>query len=69
MQVPIQDNIHSIIIQQLLHGLTHALVLQVVSGVCIQATHTFLLTGTPADARYLLGMSQATSERRLALTV
>lgn len=39
VQVSIQDNIHSIIIQHLLHGLTHALILQVVSGVCMQATH------------------------------
>lgn len=40
MQVPVQDNIHPIFVQQFLHGFAHALIFQVVSGVCIQAAHT-----------------------------
>ena len=34
MQVTVQDDVNSILVQDLLHGLPHALILQVVSGVC-----------------------------------
>lgn len=34
MQVAVEDDIHTVLIQQCLHGLPHALILQVVSGVC-----------------------------------
>ncbi len=34
MQMTIEDDINPIIVQHLLHGLSHALILQIVSSIC-----------------------------------
>ena len=41
VEVTVQDDINTILVQDGLHGLSHALILQVVSGVCSSASSEY----------------------------
>lgn len=49
MKVTVQNDIHTVVVQQSLHGFPHALILQIVGCVCSKVLHCKMSKQTPTE--------------------